>query len=181
METPFSSNLLEGHATGDGQGVGCVRLVESAGEQAQQRFSRTGQNAADIGRRVSEADVLAEDQAKDPVRFGSFHAQGGLDTFEHLRFGQESEHKAERTAELLENGGRLLDGEGRMRVKGNSDGVQRGPCCSRSGCRCCSGATRWAAANRATTTPAARTTRSPGSTGPSRTATFSGSPNAWWT
>ena len=39
------------------------------------------------------------------------------------------------------------------------------PCCSRSACRCCSAATRSAAPRAATTTPTARTTRSPGSTG----------------
>ena len=38
-------------------------------------------------------------------------------------------------------------------------------CCSRPGCRCCSPATSSAAPSRATTTPTARTTRSPGSTG----------------
>ena len=47
------------------------------------------------------------------------------------------------------------------------------PCCCRSACRCCSAATRWAAPSRATTTPTARTTRSPGSTGPAPT------PNCW--
>ncbi len=39
------------------------------------------------------------------------------------------------------------------------------PCCYLSASRCCSAATRWAAPSRATTTPTARTTRSPGSTG----------------
>ena len=39
------------------------------------------------------------------------------------------------------------------------------PCCCRSGCRCCSPATRSGARSAATTTPIARTTRSPGSTG----------------
>ena len=38
-------------------------------------------------------------------------------------------------------------------------------CCSRRACRCCSAATRSAAPRTATTTPGARTTRSPGSTG----------------
>ena len=43
------------------------------------------------------------------------------------------------------------------------------PCCCRSASRCCSAATSWAAPSRATTTPTARTTRSPGSTGPAST------------
>ena len=43
-------------------------------------------------------------------------------------------------------------------------------CCSRRACRCCSAATSWAARSAATTTPGARTTRSPGSTGSSTTA-----------
>ena len=38
-------------------------------------------------------------------------------------------------------------------------------CCSPRACRCCSPATSWGAPSRATTTPTARTTRSPGSTG----------------
>jgi hypothetical protein len=38
-------------------------------------------------------------------------------------------------------------------------------CCSRRACRCCSAATRSAAPRAATTTPTARTTRSPGTTG----------------
>ena len=38
-------------------------------------------------------------------------------------------------------------------------------CSSPRACRCCSAATRWAAPRAATTTPTARTTRSPGSTG----------------
>ena len=38
-------------------------------------------------------------------------------------------------------------------------------CCSPRACRCCSAATSSAAPSRATTTPGARTTRSPGSTG----------------
>ena len=42
-------------------------------------------------------------------------------------------------------------------------------CCSRRACRCCSRATRSAARSAATTTPIARTTRSPGSTGTSTT------------
>ena len=40
------------------------------------------------------------------------------------------------------------------------------PCSCRSGCRSCSAATSWAGPSRATTTPTARTTPSPGSTGP---------------
>ena len=42
-------------------------------------------------------------------------------------------------------------------------------CCCRSACRCCSAAMSWAAPSTATTTPTARTTRSPGSTGPAPT------------
>ena len=38
-------------------------------------------------------------------------------------------------------------------------------CCCPRACRCCSPGTRWGAPSRATTTPTARTTRSPGSTG----------------
>ena len=41
------------------------------------------------------------------------------------------------------------------------------PCCWPGECRCCSAATRSAAPSGATTTPTARTTRSPGGTGPS--------------
>ena len=42
-------------------------------------------------------------------------------------------------------------------------------CCCPSASRCCSAATRWAAPSTATTTPTARTTRRPGSTGPAPT------------
>ena len=45
------------------------------------------------------------------------------------------------------------------------------PCCCRSACRCCSAGTSSAAPSRATTTPTARTTRSPGLTGPTPTMT----------
>jgi isoamylase len=59
-----------------------------------------------------------------------------------------------------------------------------GPCsprrCFPSACRCCSAATRSAAPSRATTTPTARTTRSPGSTGPTKTATCWRSRRPWW-
>ncbi len=44
----------------------------------------------------------------------------------------------------------------------------RDACCSPRACRCCWPATRWAARRAATTTPTARTTRSPGSTGEAR-------------
>ena len=53
-------------------------------------------------------------------------------------------------------------------------------CCSRSACRCCSAATSSAAPRAATTTRTARTTRSPGSTGPRRTRPCWRSPGTWW-
>jgi hypothetical protein len=36
------------NVAGEGQGVGCVRLVESGTGKAQQRFGRTGQNAIGV-------------------------------------------------------------------------------------------------------------------------------------
>ena len=51
-------------------------------------------------------------------------------------------------------------------------------CCCRRACRCCSAATRSAAPRAATTTPTARTTRSPGSTGSTSTASCSPSRSA---
>ena len=52
------------------------------------------------------------------------------------------------------------------------------PCCCRSACRCCWAGTSSAALSRATTTPTARTTRSPGLTGPALTMTCWPSPGA---
>ena len=51
-------------------------------------------------------------------------------------------------------------------------------CCSRRASRCCSAGTSAGAPSRATTTPTARTTRSPGTTGNTSTRTCSNSPGA---
>ncbi len=57
-------------------------------------------------------------------------------------------------------------------------GAARPRCCCRSACRCSSAATSSVARRAATTTPTARTTRSPGSTGRTSTRTSSPSPVA---
>src|ERR1700686_1658195 len=51
-------------------------------------------------------------------------------------------------------------------------GLSLSPCYFRQGCRCCWAGTSSAALSRETTTPTARTTTSPGSTGPRSTLTF---------
>jgi len=43
--TCVPSKTKAANVAGAGQGVGCVRLVESGAEKAQQRFGRTSQNA----------------------------------------------------------------------------------------------------------------------------------------
>ena len=51
------SELVEGHhVAGDGQGLGCVPLIESATERAQQRFGWSGQHIIGVGWLIAEAD-----------------------------------------------------------------------------------------------------------------------------
>ena len=67
-----------------------------------------------------------------------------------------------------------------LALRAPSPGRCSPPCCCPSVSRCCSAATKWAAPSRATTTPTARTTRSPGSTGPPPTRNCSHSQAGWW-
>ena len=80
--------------------------------------------------------------------------------------GQPRRHRRQPELELRRRGpdGRPRD---RRAARCASSATSSPRCCSRRACRCCSAATRWAARRAATTTPTARTTRSPGSTGSS--------------
>jgi hypothetical protein len=46
--TCVSPKTKAANVAGAGQGVGCVRLVESGAEKAQQRFGRSSQNAIGV-------------------------------------------------------------------------------------------------------------------------------------
>src|SRR5664280_394989 len=112
-----SSELVEGyHVAGDGQGLGCVPLVESAAENAQQRFGWSGQHIIGVGWLIAEADGGAQDEGKEAGRVGGLHPQGGLGAAQGFWFAQEAHHEVERSGERFERDFYLLRVEGGVRV-----------------------------------------------------------------
>ena len=85
------------------------------------------------------------------------------------RRGQPRRHRRQPLVELRRRGPDRRSRRSR-RCASASSATSWPRCCSRRACRCCSPATSSAAPRAATTTPGARTTRSPGSTGSSTSA-----------